>query len=93
VEEAIAGFDWDDGNRSKWLKHGVSGEEVESLFMRPIMILPDEAHSVAETRFKAIGQAAGGRHVFLVFTNPRAERQAVHSTHQPATAQEGNSAL
>ncbi|HTG58533.1 MAG TPA: BrnT family toxin [Terriglobia bacterium] len=68
MEGALAGFDWDDGNRSKCLKHGVSGEEVESLFIRPIMILPDEAHSVAETRFKAIGRTAGGRHVFLVFT-------------------------
>jgi hypothetical protein len=33
VEAAIAGFDWDDGNRSKCHKHGVSAEEVESLFL------------------------------------------------------------
>ena len=32
------------------------------------MILPDEAHSLTEARFKAIGKTAGGRHVFLVFT-------------------------
>ena len=68
MEGAIAGFDWDDGNRSKCLKHGVPAEEVESLFLRPIMILPDEGHSVAETRFKAIGQTARGRRIFLVFT-------------------------
>lgn len=66
--EALAGFDWDDGNRAKCLKHGVSAEEVESLFIRPVMILPDEPHSVAETRFKAVGRTAAGRHVFLVFT-------------------------
>lgn len=64
----IAGFDWDDGNRRKCVKHGVSAEEIESLFLRPIMILPDEAHSIAETRLKAIGRTATGRHVFLVFT-------------------------
>jgi uncharacterized DUF497 family protein len=68
VEEVIAGFDWDDGNRSKYLKHGVSAKEVKSLFLRSIMILPDEAHSVAETRFKAAGKTAAGRHIFLVFT-------------------------
>ena len=68
MEGAIAGFDWDDGNRSKCLKHGVSAEEVESLFLRPVMILPDEGHSVAETRFKAIGKTARGRPIFLVFT-------------------------
>lgn len=68
MERLIAGFDWDQGNRSKCLKHGVSAEEIESLFRRPIMILPDESHSVAETRFKAIGETAAGRHIFLVFT-------------------------
>jgi uncharacterized DUF497 family protein len=68
VEGALAGFDWDDANRNKCLQHGVSAEEVESLFLLPIMIQPDEAHSAAETRFKAIGRTAGGRHVFLVFT-------------------------
>ena len=32
------------------------------------MILPDEVHSVAETRFKAVGKTAVGRHIFLVRT-------------------------
>ena len=32
------------------------------------MILPDEAHSGVETRFKAIGKTGEGRHIFLVFT-------------------------
>ena len=68
VEDPIAGFDWDDGNRDKCLKHGVSSEEVELLFTRPIMILPDEAHSIAETRLKAVAKTPAGRHVFLVFT-------------------------
>ena len=68
VEESIAGFDWDDGNRHKCLQHGVSVEQVESLFLRPIMILPDQAHSGVETRFKAVGMTTDGRHIFLVFT-------------------------
>ena len=64
----IVGFEWDDGNRGKCLKHGLSIEEIESVFEGVVMILPDVEHSAAETRFKAIGQSVGGRHVFLVFT-------------------------
>lgn len=68
MKEVITGFDWDNGNRSKCLKHGFSGKDVESLFLGPIRILPDEAHSVAEARLKAVGETAAGRHIFLVFT-------------------------
>src|SRR5713101_6519341 len=66
---AIAsGFDWDDGNRAKCERHGVSLAEVEALFDRPLLIIPDEAHSGDERRLRAIGKTARGRSVFLVFT-------------------------
>ena len=68
MDGAIAGFDWDKRNREKCRKHGVSVFEIEALFSRPVMILPDEAHSLAETRFRAIGKTRSGRHLFLVFT-------------------------
>ncbi len=64
----VSGFDWDTGNRAKCQKHGVSVDEIEELFARPIMILPDTAHSRAEERLRAIGTTRAGRHVFLVFT-------------------------
>jgi uncharacterized DUF497 family protein len=64
----VSGFDWDEGNRAKCRKHGISIEEIEELFSRTVMILPDEAHSTTEKRFKAIGQTTAGRHIFLVFT-------------------------
>jgi len=63
-----AGFDWDSGNRDKCLKHGVSMEEIESLFARPHAIMVDTAHSAGEERLRAIGKSAAGRYVFLVFT-------------------------
>ena len=63
----IAGFDWDDGNRDKCTGHGVSIDEIEALFSETVVILPDEAHSVTETRFKAIGKTGEGRTVFVVF--------------------------
>ncbi len=64
----ISGFEWDDGNRDKCLKHGVSVAAIESLFDRPIAIFPDPEHSRAETRFKAIGKTDAGRSVLIVFT-------------------------
>jgi len=62
------GFDWDKGNRAKCEKHGLSVSVIESLFARPIAILPDAAHSQSERRFRAIGRTDKGRGVFIVFT-------------------------
>jgi uncharacterized DUF497 family protein len=64
----IAGFDWDAGNREKCEKHGVSVAELEGLFSRPLLIIPDASHSLSEERLRAIGKTASGRSVFLVFT-------------------------
>jgi hypothetical protein len=68
VRPALSGFDWDDGNRGKCLKHGVSVAEVEALFTRPLAIRPDARHSGAEQRLLAIGKGKAGRGIFLVFT-------------------------
>jgi len=62
------GFDWDQGNRAKCEKHGLSVAVIEDLFARPLAILPDAAHSQSERRFCAIGRAEKGRGVFIVFT-------------------------
>lgn len=64
----VGGFEWDEGNREKCRKHGVSLAEIEALFTRLVMILPDHVHSIAEERLKAIGRTGTGRHVFVVFT-------------------------
>jgi len=68
MDSRFAGFDWDAGNRAKCQKHGVSVAEVEGLFSRPLLIIPDASHSQSEERLRAIGKTAGGRSVFLVFT-------------------------
>jgi len=49
-------------------KHGLSVSVIESLFTRPLAILPDAAHSQSERRFRAIGRTEKGRGVFIVFT-------------------------
>ena len=62
------GFDWDKGNRAKCEKHGLSVSVIESLFARPLAILPDLAHSDSERRLRAVGRTEKGRGVFIVFT-------------------------
>jgi uncharacterized DUF497 family protein len=57
----FAGFDWDVGNRTKCKKHGLSIAEIESLFNRPIIILPDKENPQGERRFRAIGTTEKGR--------------------------------
>ncbi len=52
----------------KCTEHGVSVDEIETLFRGTIVLLPDETHAVTETRFRAIGTTGGGRYVFVVFT-------------------------
>ena len=68
MNPGVNGFDWDDGNREKCRKHGVSIAEIESLFQRPVSVFPDPVHSRAEERFIAIGTNDKGRYVFLAFT-------------------------
>ena len=62
------GFDWDEGNREKCQKHGVSLSEIERLFFSLPVIWPDPAHSQDEARFLAIGRSSKERYIFAAFT-------------------------
>lgn len=62
------GFDWDQGNRAKCQKHGLSIKVIESLFTRPLAVFPDAEHLQKEHRYRAIGRTDKGRCVFIVFT-------------------------
>jgi uncharacterized DUF497 family protein len=64
----FAGFDWDQGNREKCQKHGVSIVEIETMFAGTVLVAPDPLHSVREERFKAVGAAESGRKLLVVFT-------------------------
>jgi uncharacterized DUF497 family protein len=63
-----ARFDWDAGNVTKCLKHGVTVDEIEALFESGATALPDVMHSAAEDRFIATGRNGAGRPLFVVFT-------------------------
>ncbi|MEQ9124958.1 MAG: BrnT family toxin [Alphaproteobacteria bacterium] len=64
----VDGFDWDAGNQEKCAKHGLTIDKIEALFRRPVMVFPDEAHSMSEPRLRAVGRTDEGRAVFVVFT-------------------------
>ena len=67
-DRLFAGFDWDAGNREKCRKHGLTIEEIESVFAAGPAVGPDAAHSRSEERFRAVGIGDSGRYVFVVFT-------------------------
>jgi uncharacterized DUF497 family protein len=59
MHRTVSGFDWDDGNREKCQKHGVSIREIEGLFAGPVMVLPDAAHSTTRPGSGPLGRAGG----------------------------------
>ncbi|MBF2067832.1 MAG: BrnT family toxin [Calothrix sp. C42_A2020_038] len=66
--QEVSGYDWDEGNHQKCQKHGVSIEEIESLFSGSVQISPDIKHSEAEERFLAVGKSIKNRYIFVAFT-------------------------
>lgn len=68
VSACIDGFDWDDGNREKCLKHGLTIALIESVFDGVVHVMPDPAHSEQETRYIAIGLTHEKRSVFIAYT-------------------------
>lgn len=69
MHTAAAGFDWDDGNTQKCLKHGVTIDVIEKLFRSAsLRVEPDILNSIGEARFRAIGRTEGGRAIFIGFT-------------------------
>jgi uncharacterized DUF497 family protein len=68
VELEFDGFQWDDGNREKCRRHGVSLAEIESLFGGSPGVYDDPDHSEQERRLRAIGPTSAGRYMLVAFT-------------------------
>jgi len=68
--ELILGFQWDTGNAYKSKdKHGVSQAEAEEIFFnQPLLIQDDAKHSIAESRFLALGLTSAGKLLAVIFT-------------------------
>lgn len=69
MNDRVSGFDWDEGNKSKCQKHGVSIAEIEALFHKSDPLIGEDVeHSEKEDRFFAVGNAPSFRMIFVVFT-------------------------
>jgi uncharacterized DUF497 family protein len=69
---ATAGIEWDDGNREKCCKHGLSIADVERVLLeQETLIVPAARNPETEGRYIAIGRSAAGRYAFVVFTPRR----------------------
>ena len=67
--DRISGFEWDNGNQQKNVKHGVAPAEAEQVFLNePLIVLDDLKHSDTEQRFHALGQTGEGRLLHITFT-------------------------
>lgn len=60
------GFDWDDGNRIKCQKHGVSIVEIEAALRLVEWVVDDPSNG--EKRYRTVGKTSAGRYIFVVFT-------------------------
>lgn len=67
--ESVEGFDWDAGNQDKVReRHQVEPSECETVFFsEPLILLDDERHSSAESRYFAFGKGYGDRLLLIVF--------------------------
>ena len=78
------GFDWDEGNRTKCQKHGLSLAEIEWVLRHGLLRLTDDdKHSLQEKRLIAIGRTQAGRLALVGFT--LRERRG-HTLIRPITA-------
>lgn len=68
MSEIYGGFDWDEGNREKCARHGVTVAEIEWVFSGEPRVAPDLKHADVETRSIAIGLSQSGRPIFVAFT-------------------------
>jgi len=68
--DEFVGFQWDEGNIDKNLiKHNVENWECEQVFFnKPLLVLDDPRHSIAEKRSAAFGKTDAGRLLIVVFT-------------------------
>ncbi len=63
------GFQWDEGNREKNRKHGVSSTEVEEVFAVDLVLAGRIVVPIHdETRWLVLGSTQDGRNLAVIFT-------------------------
>ncbi len=62
-------FDWDSGNKNKsLLKHGITNNEAEEVFVNFNLIWPDEKHSDIEDRLNILGESDNRKLIISCYT-------------------------
>ena len=74
-------FDWDEGNRAKCLKHGLTLVEIEYALAHGARVSADLAHSVTEQRFVAVSRTTDGRPVYVVFCQRGGRARPISARH------------
>jgi len=82
------GFEWDLNKAAVNLaKHGVSFVEAASVFTDPLSLtVPDDAHSIDESRFFTIGVSSRGRLLSVFYTDRDGQVRILSA--RPATKSE-----
>jgi uncharacterized DUF497 family protein len=82
----MAGFEWDEAkNRLNVEKHGVSFEQAQRIFDRPILAAPDP-RAYGEERWICIGRVGATAMLTVVFTERRGKRRLISA--RPASRKE-----
>ena len=77
----IVGFGWVDNARKSIDRHGVGQAEAEAeamFFRKPLLIVDDTGHSLAEPRIHALGRTREGRLLQATFTLRRGGTHALY---------------
>lgn len=64
----VADFDWDEANREKSLKHGVTWQEAEECFLNRHFVFESKKEALAERRWLLLGESIGRKKLAVVFT-------------------------
>lgn len=91
---AVAGFDWDAGNRAKCAEHGVPLADIEALPRGNPHVAPDVRHSRLDDRLIAVDWNATGRAMFVaIAVRTRMGRRLIHPIMARSHACEGDQGL
>ncbi len=63
----IHGFEWDEANLKKLMKHKVTQDEAEEIFYLAPLI-DEEAYAKSEKRYRCLGLTVQGRYLAAFFT-------------------------
>ena len=69
IDKVVAEFEWDEGNKDKPKKHGVTiGEAEEAFFDDNKVVFSDWIHSAKEKRFTLLGKTRRERLLNIIYT-------------------------